>query len=84
VGWKEYFDGVVSGNPKISTFKEVERGSDYVILFTTDRGESYNFYLKITNVDIKWGNDKTHIDWLLDNGKWTLFNFKNNGKIEFF
>jgi hypothetical protein len=75
VGWKEYFNG----NPAAFKFNEIERAADYVILITLDRGESNNFYLKITNEDIKWGNDKTNINWVLDNGKWTtLFNDGNN------
>jgi hypothetical protein len=77
VGWKEYSNGELHGRPPFK-FKEIERTADYVILFTLDRGESNNFYLKITNEDIKLGYDKTNINGVLDNGKWTLFNGNQN------
>lgn len=79
VGWKEYHNNVVHGSYNESTFNEIERAADYVILFTTNRGEANNFYLKITNVDIKWGFNKTNMNFLLNNGNWTMLNNKNDG-----
>jgi hypothetical protein len=79
VGWKEYHNDVVHGSYNESTFNEVERAADYVILFTTNRGDANNFYLKITNVDIKWGYNRTNMNFLLNNGKWTMLNNKNDG-----